>query len=307
VMLFAGEGCDDGNGTSPIKCDSNCLTNDPLYICSGGNELGPTICVPNCPDGIRVIEENCDDGNLVDNDGCTNSCTIDFDHNCTTPLNAISICILACNETQGYYYNLSYNATGEKCFTNYSDSIVAGNEGCDDGNAILSDGCSNGVVDAEFTCSPVALGTGPSVCTPNTPPPPPTDEAVCGNEKLEDQNNEECDLGNKMTEKTGCVDCKAVRGWKCPGNKCSVIFGDGIRIKEFEDCDDGNKLLDYQDGCDHLMKKQDGFICFSKVDGQEFPDGIVKDVDTYCYYPVPATVDAASTVNNLLQYIQFAR
>ena len=140
-----------------------------------------------------------------------------------------SNCTIACSN--GLYFNSSYGGTGSKCYYKPDDGIISISEECDDGNLLANDGCTSNKIDTNYECTPTAKGSGPSICILK----------ICGNAKID--GTEECDLGTKLNiESNGCVDCKPVKGWKCKDNKCSVIFGDGIRIKPQEECDDKNLL-----------------------------------------------------------------
>lgn len=82
----------------------------------------------------------------------------------------------------------------------------------------------------------------------------------CGDGELSAE--EDCDIQIVLE---GCtLECKEEIGWKCIEGTCSVIFGDGIRIKPYEECDDGN--LENFDGCSGSMTVEAGFQCYSKAD-----------------------------------------
>lgn len=56
------ETCDDGTDNNE-GCSSGCVSGSlATWICSGGSPYNPTICTPNCTDGILVGNENCDTG-----------------------------------------------------------------------------------------------------------------------------------------------------------------------------------------------------------------------------------------------------
>ena len=142
---------------------------------------------------------------------------------------------------------------------------------------MINDGCTNNIIDEYYKCNEDALGKSTCVLQP------------CGDGVI--INNEECDDAN-YEKNDGCTDCLIEEGWECPDNKCSVIYGDGIRIKDFEECDDGN-LINF-DGCSSEMKLEPGFDCYSKFDNQSFPEGVKSDSDTYCEMQTSTTMSAGS-------------
>lgn len=60
--MTLGETCDDGSNDG-LGCNTGCIGFLSTWICSGGNLTSPSICTPNCGDGIKVGNEACDDGN----------------------------------------------------------------------------------------------------------------------------------------------------------------------------------------------------------------------------------------------------
>ncbi len=71
-LVEAGEGCDDGNGTSGDGCSAACVV-EAGYTCTGS----PSACISGgagCGDGVRSPTEQCDDGGHLNLDGCDASC-----------------------------------------------------------------------------------------------------------------------------------------------------------------------------------------------------------------------------------------
>jgi len=93
---------------------------------------------------------------------------------------------------------------------------------------------------------------------------------------------EECDY----TE--GCSDeCWPMDGYSCSIvdwiSICESVCGDGIRIKKYEGCDDGNIING--DGCsDDCLYMESDFNCYSKVDyHSELPSELLNfEYDTFC-------------------------
>jgi len=78
------ETCDDGN---LIKCNSNCIGARTGYTCTLGSSLSPSVCTPNCGDGLILNPEICDDNDLTNNDGCSSTCTVESSWECTSVAN----------------------------------------------------------------------------------------------------------------------------------------------------------------------------------------------------------------------------
>ncbi|MCH9685780.1 MAG: DUF4215 domain-containing protein [Deltaproteobacteria bacterium] len=136
------------------------------------------------------------------------------------------------------------------------DGVVEtqGGETCDDGNDVLSDGCSNCVIDPLWEC----MGE-------------PSDCFKCGDGFLD--MDEQCDDGEDLgVDSPGCVECMIVPGWDCfenpPPSLCGPVCGDGmwfdtsipgVTIGFAEQCDDGN--LVGGDGCDPQCNVEDDCEC----------------------------------------------
>ncbi|CAD8083688.1 unnamed protein product [Paramecium primaurelia] len=112
---------------SKLKCESlqSCEAQDGFYYESFSNS-----CVNLCGDGIVAGNEECDDSNMIPYDGC-NECKFQCSELCT--LCDKGICL---NQSCPLGTILINNSC---C----GDSILNGDEECDDGNNIDFDGCSN--------------------------------------------------------------------------------------------------------------------------------------------------------------------
>jgi cysteine-rich repeat protein len=128
------------------------------------------------------------------------------------------------------------------------DSVITGDETCDDGNDVGGDGCSS-------TCQrePAWSCTGtPSMCT-----------FQCGNGTIQSAAGETCDDGN-TTPGDGCsAVCTREQGWGCTGtpSMCTFTCGNGtLQTGSGETCDDGNTASG--DGCSPVCLVETGFSCF---------------------------------------------
>src|SRR5690606_131062 len=96
------------------------------------------------------------------------------------------------------------------------DGTVEGDELCDDGDTIASDGCSSICqVETGWNCPP-----GGGACT---------QVASCGNSVLE--SGESCDDGDSVSGDGCSAQCLVESGWSCgaPGTACvSAACGDGV-------------------------------------------------------------------------------
>ncbi|MEL6185433.1 MAG: DUF4215 domain-containing protein, partial [Myxococcota bacterium] len=151
-----------------------------------------SVCQTVCGDGWLTPSEVCDDGI---NDGSYGRCNADC------------------------------SAWGPRCG---DGTLDAGNEDCDDGNAINGDGCS-------------------VIC----------EVEACGNGLLD--TGEACDDGN-LQSADGCSStCALEDGWTCVGTLCGAAqCGDDI-VAGFEECEDGNLVSG--DGCSSFCRLEDGHDC----------------------------------------------
>jgi fibro-slime domain-containing protein len=118
-------------------------------------------------------------------------------------------------------------------------------EGCDDGNTMNGDGCTQLCqVESDWSCP--------------TPGQPCMNLAKCGDGKL--SSSEGCDDGN-TTSGDGCsATCMVETGYQCrvPGRSCIPLCGDGMKIGD-ETCDDGNTVSG--DGCSSTCQIEPGATC----------------------------------------------
>ncbi|CAD8130867.1 unnamed protein product [Paramecium sonneborni] len=240
------------------KCSKNCklcLLSQCLECEFGyyGNK-----CMPKCGDGIIVQEEECDDGNQYEVDTCLN-CKYQCPLYCK--LCAYGVCT-HCFE--GFYLDIVSISCNPIC----GDTILSGNEACDDGNELTYDGCFKCNYQCQMEClncffgkcmeceSPLIVVQAKGICEQlkqcegliglyyddfsNDCLPLCGDGIVVGNEQCEDLNN---------TPYDGCYDCKyqCQIGSLLNQTSCIPICGDGIVIDEYEECDDQNDQP--YDGC----------------------------------------------------------
>ncbi|MFT6399584.1 MAG: MYXO-CTERM domain-containing protein [Bradymonadia bacterium] len=125
------------------------------------------------------------------------------------------------------------------------DSILAGDESCDDANLDDGDGCS-AICEIEegWDC---ADGSCLLICG---------DVVLNGLEACEDGN---IDDGDRCS-----ATCDIELGWNCEFGEelglwiCDEVCGDGV-ISDSETCDDGN--IDEGDGCDSVCQVEEGWQC----------------------------------------------
>jgi fibro-slime domain-containing protein len=193
--LTSNEFCDDGNNMDGDGCSADCKVVTPGYQC----RVPGRKCVPLCGDGQMIGGENCDDGNSVSDDGCSATCLIEPGATCTGtpsvctkavcgngmkeagegcdlgPLNGLfngdaTGCSKTCTQEPS-----CRDASGvtQACASVCGDGNVdtAAGEGCDDGNAVSGDGCSETcALEGGFTCTDMpspdtqACSTGAGDC-----------------------------------------------------------------------------------------------------------------------------------------------
>ncbi len=145
------------------------------------------------------------------------------------------------------------------CTTTCGDSVIAGAEACDDGDAVGGDGCSaTCVIEPGWSCT----GT-PSVCT-----------TACGDGTI--AGSEVCDDGNSAADDGCSATCTIEPGWTCTGqpSDCDEICGDGL-IVGVEACDDG--AITPGDGCSATCTIEPGWSCTGEpsVCTPDCGDGVV--------------------------------
>ena len=127
-------------------------------------------------------------------------------------------------------------ATVKSQLSTCGNGEIEGDEQCDDGNMVDTDGCNN-------SCKII-------------------ERSYCGNGEIE--GDEQCDDGNAL-DNDGCNKlCEVEQGWLCEGNPslCTTISeplcGNGS-IEGDEQCDDGN--AHDNDGCNKLCEVEQGWLC----------------------------------------------
>ncbi|MFK7997936.1 MAG: DUF4215 domain-containing protein [Polyangiales bacterium] len=129
------------------------------------------------------------------------------------------------------------------------DSMIAGPEQCDDGNADAADGCDALCqIERGYECTEDAAGLSTCVFT-------------CGNSVID--GDDQCDDGN-ATAGDGCSDfCQIEDGYVCDEDgaglsTCALSCGDS-EVNGEDECDDGN--TDAADGCSATCTIEEGYVC----------------------------------------------
>eukprot|EP01127_Copromyxa_protea_P024450 TRINITY_DN962_c0_g2_i5.p1 TRINITY_DN962_c0_g2~~TRINITY_DN962_c0_g2_i5.p1 ORF type:complete len:3441 (+),score=511.54 TRINITY_DN962_c0_g2_i5:5-10327(+) len=151
-LLAGPEGCDDNNTIDGDGCSSTCtvevgwnctdvtLEQSHCSIICGDNLITATF--EDHADGI--ISETCDDGNTNDGDGCSSTCQTEFGYYCSVgsaPTLTPKICTSICGDGQHV-------------------AVGPGEEGCDDGNNLINDGCDASCkIESGWTCATDVNGT----------------------------------------------------------------------------------------------------------------------------------------------------
>jgi len=205
--LEPGEACDDGNTAPGDGCSNACQI-----------EVGFACTTPGMPctdiDECELEMDNCHpDARCVNTPGSfTCTCNMGYEGDGVTCVD-LDECALGtddcdenatCTNTPGVFSctcNAGFSGDGISCATVCGDGIVAGAEGCDDGNATSGDGChAMCVVEGGWTC-----GGSPSVCQ----------SGACGDGFL--AGVEGCDDGNAASG-DGCSSaCVVEEGYACSG------------------------------------------------------------------------------------------
>ncbi|CAD8085623.1 unnamed protein product [Paramecium sonneborni] len=251
------------------KCQESCLNcvEGVCQLCSSGYYLNEYYkctkidceydfsCTQECGNGIIEAQEQCDDQNFINGDSCNNYCELTCDPNCISCVDGIC---LQCAE--GWIFNLFF------CKPICGDSIMVGNEECDDGNSISFDGCFQ----CQFQCIKFCEDCQQGVCqscqtnfeldlSNNSCKPIQNQVLTYTQPDCKQYNNDQCiqcqagylDLitnvciinysMNKCTK--NCKYCVHEKCLECEqgyyGNRCTPKCGDGLIVKE-EECDDGS-------------------------------------------------------------------
>ncbi|MFH2006570.1 MAG: DUF4215 domain-containing protein [bacterium] len=300
VDVRSGESCDDGNTIDGDGCSSVCIAE---Y----------------CGNGVVEAWELCDDANVVVGDGCTPDCrsaeecgngVLDYavGETCDCGTDGANLPI-GCSEPNG----VGGSPCDIDCQSIYcGNSVLDGNEVCDDGNTVPGDGCSsdclsdetcgNGRPDFQVgeTCD---CGTDPANLPPGCRAPNGDPGGACsascrtkycGNGLVEAPDGEVCDDGNTVSGDGCSADCRSdetcgnghvdpLAGELCDDgnsddtddctNNCTLpTCGDGV-LDDGEVCDDGNNISG--DGCNDRCSSAE--ICgngiFDPAAGEQCDDG----------------------------------
>jgi fibro-slime domain-containing protein len=281
-MLSFGEVCDDGGKVDGDGCSADCKTVQQGWKCPTPGMKCSLIAV--CGDGVLSPGEQCDDGNASATlDGCSATCILQQDWICPTPNSPCQYTVICgdgklggqeiCDDkntaggltgTDGCSSDCKTIGTGWDCTITgiackaklCGDGIKRGLEGCDDGNAVANDGCTNCVVDGQKPADDFGW-----VCTEDTNGKSTCAHTTCGNSTAK-EGSEQCDDMKNASLLDGCTpQCHAVP--KCPegGGPCNTECGDGMILPGDvgQECDDGN--VSPGDGCSATCKREPGYEC----------------------------------------------
>ena len=250
------EACDDGSDSitgAPASGDGCSALGvvEAGYSCIGGDDASgtnPSTCSPIASDGFVTGDEECDDQNALAADGCSPNQKIESGWLCVG--------------------GTVFGGEPSACSVIFGDGfVVANQESCDDGknpstNSVESgDGCSEiGEIEDGYSCvgGSAADGSDPSVCN------------VIRGDGFVVVGVELCDDGNQV-ENDGCDALgQTERGYSCTGGTkvngtspsvCTVVFGDGLVVSPYEQCDDGPNARSAGDGCSPNGQKEVGWDC----------------------------------------------
>ncbi|MFH2006136.1 MAG: DUF4215 domain-containing protein [bacterium] len=245
--------CDDGNLLPGDGCDASCIA-ETGYSCVGD---APTVCTPNCGDGLVVAGENCDGADLsgqtcetldlgagslacgptcaFDSSGCSASLcgngALDPMEQCEgTDLGGMSCFDLQYDEgTLACTNQCVFDTTG--CFlASCGNGVIEGIEECDDGDTDAGDGCGpNCAVEQGWTCA-----GAPSQCA-----------QLCGNGAIDA--GEQCDGAD-----LGGYTCPSVDSAYVGGTLgCLVTCRFDTSLCETPTC--GNGAIDAGEQCDGVL------------------------------------------------------
>lgn len=196
---------------------------------------------------LATVARHCDGSDLTQTFASCGESSFAATASCLSRETACQLCSML-NDTGAVERNCDLFDDGidnGSCEAECGDGVIHRSEGCDDGNDVAGDGCSE-VCQQEFgwTC------TGePSVCVPN-----------CGNGVIE--LGETCDDGNTASG-DGCSNtCAVESGYTCTGqpSNCVPSCGNGnVQTDKGEACDDGNAAAG--DGCSSTCQVEPGYIC----------------------------------------------
>lgn len=258
------EDCDDGiNAGAYGGCGADCrlaarcgdgVTDLPYESCDNGvNDGSYGTCLatcrlaPFCGDGrLSVPQEACDDGMRCS----VSQTTCRLDAECPTGESCVPQsgdgCAANCSAIETGY---SCPTAGAACEQNCGNGQFDAGEACDDGNAVITDGCANCTITTGYECPVVG-----STCN-----------LLCSNGRID--SGEACDDGNTI-DPDGCsADCSTIAaGYECPtpGTVCNLTCGNGTADLG-EECDFGTALNDGSYGgctasCVRASYCGDGFL-----------------------------------------------
>lgn len=227
----ANEACDDGNTAASDGCAADCGAVEAGYACSTPGQACTRVA---CGDGRVEGSEACDDANDRSSDGCALDCSaVETGYECATPG-------VACTIKPGW----SCASHGGACrAAACGDSVIAGDEECEDGDTDEGDGCSSTCrLEPGYKCP-----TAGQTC----------EKTVCGDAKSE--GTEQCDDGNNDMG-DGCSPL-CVNEPRCANGICTRVCGDNVILPGApeDECDDGNTRSG--DGCSVDCKLEAGFQC----------------------------------------------
>lgn len=242
------EGCEDGNATGGDGCSESCVVEAGYYcervgslcepidcaaicepedvdctvegeaICYDAADESAAVATPVIGDGIIQAGEFCDNGTASAGNGCSATGTWE-----------------AGAEDHKYYVTIGTIKDVDRVAIVCGNGRMEDSEGCDDGNDVDGDGCTDCAMDTGYFCknagvachnvAAVEIGTGAGQCG---------DSAVDA--------NEECDDGNTVAA-DGCTAC--VSDTPC---------GNGF-LDSGEECDDKNTAN--SDGCSSTCQLED--------------------------------------------------
>jgi cysteine-rich repeat protein len=135
-----------------------------LFVADRENGALRLATLSTCGDGVVTGTEQCDDGNAAGGDGCSAACAAEPGFRCAS----------VCRDWRCPPAAVADGAAASACAPVCGDGrIVAGLEGCDDGNAAAGDGCApDCVVEPGYACTtapappPAPAGALRSVCSP---------------------------------------------------------------------------------------------------------------------------------------------
>ncbi len=260
------EGCDDGNLATGDGCSDSCdiegswscpLPNLPCNLCGDGILQGTEQCddAKHCANGNECdTDDDCATSNgdrecrPRANDGCTD-CKVDPGYTCEQ---------VAVTSGPDPEYETVCSSLG--C----GDGYVAGQEECDDGNSVSTDGCNSRCeIEDDYACPPTGGACEADFCG---------DTIVGSNEQCDDGMH--CSDGEPCLSADDCADpslsdnlCIPRDDDGCQAN-CQLLrnCGDGV-VGGDEECDFNSSCSnDLARGCSSDDDCEDGGLCLSAAD-----------------------------------------